>query len=1232
MLLFRCRTDRMIPRVLLPFLALLLVPAVPGQVLVNGDFEVTPFDAGWVNGVATVETGRPISGFQSARMGWNTTGNLDQAVSGVSADFELDLSFRLGGVTAGRTLNLLLLVNGASALNLRVLGQGTDNVNDDTLQVYDGSGWQTVSDPDFFDSTTQAYRLNVRGYAWGTATPTYDLAWSNAGSPDLDHSVEDLSFFQNAAGAQSGSPTLVRFARPYASGNSWILDDVTLGVFSDLDTDGDLMPDRWEDNNSLDKTNPADAGIDQEPDGLTNLQEYENGTDPWGEDSDGDSLIDGDEVETHGTDPTKPDSDNDGLDDGYELAANPHVTNPLLADSDQDGLEDGMEVLRLNTHPHVADTDGDGINDGDEIATGTDPVDPNSVLEVDMVMTSPSAARLAWPSRSDIGYRVEGITTPDQAPWNPGSPLPGSGWTNRTMATVDIDPQETVRSYRVTTDTSVPPSYSGIFPHLAVFNNSNEVGIGVVVPWADRLWTLTYSPHAPTGTASDKLYEIDQDLNMVIRPESIGGTPANRMIHTESEQLIMGPYFIDTNRTVRTIPYSTMPGRHTGNARHLTDPANRLYFFTMEDGLYDVNVNDLSVTTIYPDVQGTGDSHLHGYHGKGAYSGQGLLAVANNGRNWNTGDPTGDAGALATWDGTLPHTWNELFLVQHCEISGPGGIYGNADPVNDPVWATGFDARSVVLRCMEGGVFRTWRLPKASYTYDGSHGWHTEWPRIREIGGGRMLMTMHGTFWDFPATFRQANTAGIRPLSTYHKMVVDFCRWGEQLVLACNDTSKFSNNLVGQAQSNFWFIDPENLDDFGPPQGFGGPWVHDSVTAGTPSDPFLMAGFNRRVLHLAHTEAGTVNFTLEVDRLGTDSWETLQTVAVSSPEGYAYILIPSTETIEWIRLSTDVAASDVTAYLHFTQPASAWPTANSGFDAIPEAGDSAPWSGGLVRPRGADLGTLQFAAWNVDSGGTVTETGYYEIGPDMQLSPVNDASSHTWLKTNAEITDPDFTVDDASVIIDGTNYRLPKGDPVFSSEGPLGWPRGQREVVTERSVINAHGTFYEVPRSNSGGWARIRPLTTHNRIIHDFCSWRGLLVLAGCRTDKNPDGHHVVSTDGKTSLWFGTVDDLWRLGAPRGVGGPWKGSAVSAGNPSDPYLMCGYDEKQLDLSHEQAGNVEMTVEVDLLGNGTWHPYATFTVGSGTTFTHVFPEGYSAHWVRLKADTACTATATFTYGP
>ena len=168
----------------------------------------------------------------------------------------------------------------------------------------------------------------------------------------------------------------------------------------------------------------------------------------------------------------------------------------------------------------------------------------------------------------------------------------------------------------------------------------------------------------------------------------------------------------------------------------------------------------------------------------------------------------------------------------------------------------------------------------------------------------------------------------------------------------------------------------------------------------------------------------------------------------------------------------------------------------------------------------------------------------------------------------------------------------------------------------------------------------MRPLCTHLCMISDFCSWRGLLVLAGVRADTEPDGHLFTSTDGQVGLWFGKIDDLWHLGKPRGIGGPWQKAAVQAGQPSPAYLMTGFDQKRVELSHDAPGDVTFTIEVDFLaiprGKGvagpdlSWRPYARVTVPPGKTITHAFPDGYSAHWVRVAADKPCTATAWFVY--
>jgi len=187
-----------------------------------------------------------------------------------------------------------------------------------------------------------------------------------------------------------------------------------------------------------------------------------------------------------------------------------------------------------------------------------------------------------------------------------------------------------------------------------------------------------------------------------------------------------------------------------------------------------------------------------------------------------------------------------------------------------------------------------------------------------------------------------------------------------------------------------------------------------------------------------------------------------------------------------------------------------------------------------------------------------------------------------------------------------------------------------REVVTERALLSAAGTLYVLPRTNSGGVRSLKPVATHRQRMFDLCSWRGMLVISGTRADAAAGEHYIRSEDGKTGLWVGDVDDLWKLGKPTGTGGPWHETNVRAGEPSDPYLMTGFDRKRLTLRHDGSQPVTVTAEVDVAADGKFVVYQRFVVPAGETFTYVFPEGYAAHWIRLTADRPCKASAVFYY--
>tara|TARA_R110002096_G_scaffold67332_8_gene163361 strand:+ start:17451 stop:20342 length:2892 start_codon:yes stop_codon:yes gene_type:complete len=935
-----------------------------------------------------------------------------------------------------------------------------------------------------------------------------------------------------------------------------------------------------------------------------------------------------------------------------------------------------------------------------------------------------------------------------------------------------------------------PISISGVYPHLTMRNLEGECGTGAIVPWQGSLWAITYAPHAPKGS-SDKLYEIGEDLTQTIFEGSVGGTPANRLIHQESNQLLIGPYLIDAEKNIRVIPSTQMLGRLTGNARHLTDPENKVYYATMEEGLYEVDVHSLGVKNLILDGHAAKGSEgiastLPGYHGKGLYSGQGRLMYSNNGEVGTAAktDPTSSSGALAQWFGE--GDWQLVRRNQFTELTGPGGIEGNANPEKDPVWAMGWDSRSLLLGLLEGGEWHFYRLPKASHSYDGAHGWNTEWPRIREIGEDDLLATMHGTFWRFPVEFSRENSAGIAPRSNYLKVIGDFCKWGDRLVLGCDDSAKseFLNTRhfkaahasPKQSNSNLWFIDAAQLDAFGPAIGRGSVWLREDLEAQQTSDPFLFSGYDFRQIHLTHQSESAVTFQLEVDRAGNNDWETLREITVPA-NGVESVVFSESEAGAWIRLTSQQAAKAVTANFQFRDRDERDNENAAEFAGIATPDEPAK-SFGLMRSLAFDrLGLV--AASSPDG----SDAAYYELSQKMELVSVDEPAAISEIVSAVRQPLRSVQVDAASVIVeeDGQRYRLPKneryqasvqGEPrktladflseslaigaavtassthltydaanavdgsvaeddrwisqnteIASIELDLGeqksfrslwvvsgwnddpqyamsdfdveirnggeWqlvPGGEvrgnssvkrrllfdepvsaqhlrisakktgysrvyeialfeqvleiapptdgfgvaricREVATERDLLNLHGSFYELPARNAQGLAKIRPISTHNLAIHDFCSHNGLLLFTGLDDDTKSE-HVFRSADGKAAIWAGVVDDLWKLGKPRGSGGPWFDSEVEADVPSDPYLMTAYDQKSVELSSRS--NAQIQLEVDIDGTGLWIPYRSFALEAGKSIQHTFPEGFSAYWVRAVSDSATTATVQFRY--
>jgi hypothetical protein len=402
------------------------------------------------------------------------------------------------------------------------------------------------------------------------------------------------------------------------------------------------------------------------------------------------------------------------------------------------------------------------------------------------------------------------------------------------------------------------------------------------------------------------------------------------------------------------------------------------------------------------------------------------------------------------------------------------------------------------------------------------------------------------------------------------------------------------------------------------------------VQAGQPSEAFLFAGWARRSAWVRNDGPRKVTFSFQVDAAGKGQWQPLRAVAVE-PGTARQIEFTEDQRGEWVRV---VADGPTTATVHFsyTGPDARTTTPDARFRGLARVtGGQA--MGGLLYGLGDNRRALGVSAVRFD-GTEGRPVGYYELDARLQLRPRDDARTLAFINEKFAIPKDVVTIDSASVLVvddGGRRWRLPLGAEGFTGLTRAGALRVAREVATERDLLHCVGTFYELPAENADGFAKIRPVASHPFRIHDYASYRGLLVMTGIDPAAGKDNPHViVSEDGKAAVWAGVIDDLWKMGKPTGRGGPWKNTPVRAGEPSDPYLIGFYDRRKLSLSHGGKTPVTFRLEAEPVGHGPWMTYREITVAPGETYAYTFPPHFQARWIRFTADRATVATAWLTY--
>ncbi|WP_148239344.1 hypothetical protein [Ruania zhangjianzhongii] len=464
-------------------------------------------------------------------------------------------------------------------------------------------------------------------------------------------------------------------------------------------------------------------------------------------------------------------------------------------------------------------------------------------------------------------------------------------------------------------ETATPPSFevSGVVPSLAQIGDfgppRSETGVGALMPWNGVLYVQNYNSHKARSGSGVSLRRVFPDMSMEVVPETLGvdGTYTNRYVHYATSRLVIGPQVIEQDHTIHVVP-ELQEHRLCGTATHLERPDTHVYVLTMEGLVFELDLVSLQVNQLWDlndELKTDGELKVH-Y--KDCYTAYGRFVVCSN--EYAEPEWAGDRnrGRLAEFDGSQ---WRILVDKPFTAIAGRGDFAGT-------IFASGWDRASAILDVYTevDDRWTRYRMPKASHTFD--HKWQTEWPRIRETEHERFLLDHHGMYYELSPWAYGGRVWGIRPISTHLVVLGDFCSWRGMLVMGADNASPShgQNVTTAEPQSGLWFGKTDDLWSYGKPAGWGGPWWEDPVTANVPSDPYLMTGFDGKVLHVQNHGETDVTVRIEIDPRGDGAFGTYEQLHVEAGGMSSHVFSPGFSA-HWLRLTSDTDAT-LTAQLFYS--------------------------------------------------------------------------------------------------------------------------------------------------------------------------------------------------------------------------------------------------------------------------------------------------------------------------
>ena len=212
------------------------------NLLLNGDFEATPFSDGWLLSAGVVQFGgfAPNSIQAAALVG--TGQRIGQNFATRGPDWYLDAYIAIRDAGANRALSLMVnqAANGdnvnAATINLRYQsGQfnafaagsfGSDLGLGTMAFSVDANADGDLNDP---EDTRNVYRIRLTGHGWGTTNANYDIELSNANETNFTRRVNGLTRYQNSSGV-AGTPQSFVFNTAFGNNPGFWVDDASYGL------------------------------------------------------------------------------------------------------------------------------------------------------------------------------------------------------------------------------------------------------------------------------------------------------------------------------------------------------------------------------------------------------------------------------------------------------------------------------------------------------------------------------------------------------------------------------------------------------------------------------------------------------------------------------------------------------------------------------------------------------------------------------------------------------------------------------------------------------------------------------------------------------------------------------------------------------------------------------------------------------------------------------------------